>query len=228
MLPQWTSRQQTQPEEAPQQTPHSPALSPLPQSSPPRQHTPPPQLYPPRQRTPPEEAPQQNPPSPQLSPPRQRTPPPPPRQLTPPPPPHQHRRKRSVAAPMASSTIAKKSRAGSVKKAPAKLPYDMTEEETKEIVAADVKRQLAPTHPDPTEKIDPVKARRLLENLTKPPPPPLLSNYDRSIVKSYRDPQQRSGSSSSARGKQFPSSANRKTNRAPRSRCLSISLMIRG
>jgi hypothetical protein len=61
----------------------------------------------------------------------------------------------------------KKSRAGSGKKAPAKLPYDMTEKETKEIVAADVKRQLAPTRPDPTEKIDPVKARCLLENLTK-------------------------------------------------------------
>jgi hypothetical protein len=41
----------------------------------------------------------------------------------------------------------------------------MTEEETKEIVPADVKRQLAPTHSDPTEKIDPVKARRLLKNL---------------------------------------------------------------
>ena len=131
VLPQWTPHQQTQLEEAPQQTPHSPALSPLPQSSPPRQHTPPPQLSPPRQRTPPEEAPQQNPPPPQLSLPRQRTPPPPP---------HQQRRKRPAAAPAASSTTTKKSRAGpSVKKVPAKLPYDMTEEETKEIVAADVK-----------------------------------------------------------------------------------------
>jgi hypothetical protein len=91
----------------------------------------------------------------------------------------------------------------------------MTEEETKEIVAADVKRQLAPTRPDPTEKIDPVKARRLLENLTKPPPPPLLSNYDRSIVKSYRDPQQRSGSSSSARGKTIPQLGEQKNQSCP-------------
>jgi len=91
----------------------------------------------------------------------------------------------------------------------------MTEEETKEIVAADVKRQLAPTRPDPTKKIDPVKPRRLLENLTKPPPPPLLSNYDRSIVKSYRDPQQRSGSSSSARGKTIPQLGEQKNQSCP-------------
>jgi hypothetical protein len=116
---------------------------------------------------------------------------------------------------VASSTTAKKPRAGSVKKAPAKLPYDMTEEETKEFVAADVKHQLAPTHPDPTEKIDSVKARRLLENLRKPPPPPLLSNYDRSIVKSYRDPQQRSGSSSSARGKTIPQLGEQKNQSCP-------------
>jgi hypothetical protein len=64
VLPNWTAPEQTQPEEAPQQTPHSPVVSPLPQSSLVRQLSPPPQLSPSHQRTPAEEAPQQNPPPP--------------------------------------------------------------------------------------------------------------------------------------------------------------------
>ena len=69
MLAQWPQRQQTQPKEAPHQTPKSPALSSLLQPSLVRQHTPPPQLSPPPWRTLLEEAPQQNPSPPQLSPP---------------------------------------------------------------------------------------------------------------------------------------------------------------
>ena len=51
----------------------------------------------------------------------------------------------------------------------------MTEEENNGIVFADVKHQLAPKHPDPKEKIDPIKTNRCLDNLTRPPPPPLAT-----------------------------------------------------
>jgi len=59
---------------------------------------------------------------------------------------------------------------------------------------AEVKAHFAPKRPTPKEKIDPKIARRTLKNLEKPLPK-LLSDYDRAIVKSYADPQKRSGSS---------------------------------
>jgi hypothetical protein len=91
----------------------------------------------------------------------------------------------------------------------------MTDEETKEIVAADVKRQLAPKRPSPKKKIDPVKGRRCLDALERPPPCPPLSDYDRSIQKSHRDPQQRSESSGSARGKTIPQLGEQKNQSCP-------------
>ena len=54
-----------------------------------------------------------------------------------------------------------------------------------------------------------------MKNLTKPLLPPPLSHYDRSIVKSYRDTEQRSGSSSSAKGKKIPQLGEQKNQSCP-------------
>jgi hypothetical protein len=91
----------------------------------------------------------------------------------------------------------------------------MTDEETKKVMDADVKRQLAPKRPDPKEKLDPAIAEHCIENLTRPPPPPLLSDYDRSIVKSYREHVKRPGSSSSASGKTIPQLGEQKNQSCP-------------
>jgi hypothetical protein len=61
----------------------------------------------------------------------------------------------------------------------------MTVEETNDIVVVDMKRQLAPKHLPPKDKIDLVKVKRCLDALTWPPPPPLLSHYDRCIEKTF-------------------------------------------
>ena len=120
--------------------------------------------------------------------------------------------KRKSTDPSASTT-AKKSAGTSRKKAkeaPANLPYKLTDEETKIVVAADVKCQLAPVKPQPKVQIDP-KTKQHFVKMLQPPLPSLPSDYDRSITKSFNE---RSRSSS---GKKFPSSENKKTNHAPRS-----------
>ena len=94
----------------------------------------------------------------------------------------------------------------------------------------------AKKHPPPEEKVDPVKAKRTLAALTKPPKSdPPKGNYDRIIGNEFAEAE-RSGSTVSDQrlkerraGKKLPSSANKRTNRAPRSRCQKTSsLMIRG
>ena len=93
----------------------------------------------------------------------------------------------------------------------------------------------AKKHPPPEEKVDPVKAKRTLAALTKPPKSPPKGNYERIIAKTFVEAE-RSGSTVSDQrlkerraGKKLRSSANKRTNRAPRSRCLATSsLMIRG
>ena len=67
-----------------------------------------------------------------------------------------------------------------------KLSYEKTREELDASMREDVKRQLAPKRPPPELQIDPVKKKRFLENL-KRPPPVLLSDYDRSITKSHEE-----------------------------------------
>ena len=54
-------------------------------------------------------------------------------------------------------------------KAPAKLPYDLTDEELKEKVDADVKRQLAPKRPEPKEIIPEETVKKFVRNLSGPP-----------------------------------------------------------
>ena len=79
----------------------------------------------------------------------------------------------------------------------------------------------AKKHPPPEEKVDPVKAKRTLAALTKPPKSPPKGNYERIIAKTYVEAE-RSGSTVSDKrmkerraGKKLPSSANKRTNRAP-------------
>ena len=90
----------------------------------------------------------------------------------------------------------------------------------------------AKKHPPPEEKVDPVKANRTLAALTKPPKSPPRGNYERVLAKTYAEAE-RSGSTVSDQrlkerraGKKLPSSANKRTNHAPRSRCLAISSLI--
>ena len=55
----------------------------------------------------------------------------------------------------------------------------------------------AKKHPPPEEKIDPVKAKRTLAALTKPPKSPVKDNYERILTKSFIEAK-RSGSTVSA------------------------------
>ena len=122
---------------------------------------------------------------------------------------------------------AKKSSAGTsrkkAKEALAKLPYEMTDEETKLVVAADVKCQLAPKRPEPKEKIDPKVVKHFVGLLERPPPSP-PSDYDRSIIKSHNENVKRSRSSS-ASGKTIPQLGEQKNQSCPRSKC--FPMMIR-
>ena len=78
----------------------------------------------------------------------------------------------------------------------------MSEEENKKICEAQVKdffeTQRAKKHPPPEEKIDPVKAKRTMDALKKPPPSPPKTNYERIIERSYIEAE-RSGSTCSDR-----------------------------
>ena len=51
----------------------------------------------------------------------------------------------------------------------------------------------AKRHPPPEEKVDPVKAKRTLAALTKPPKSPPKGNYERVLAKAYAEAE-RSGS----------------------------------
>ena len=71
------------------------------------------------------------------------------------------------------------------------LPYERSDEENQKISEGQVndffKSVKAKKHPPPTEKIDPVKAKRTLDALQRPPPPPPQSNYDRIIEMTYKE-----------------------------------------
>ena len=65
-----------------------------------------------------------------------------------------------------------------------KLPYERTEEENDTIMRTHTKEFFegvkAKKHPPPQEKVDPVKAKRTLAALTKPPKSSPRGNYERS------------------------------------------------
>ena len=149
-------------------------------------------------------------------------PPPPPRQQgrkrpaaapaaparrSPSPPPRKQGKKTAAAAPSAlpasSSTAARGGRQyrfGPSLKTPEKLPYEGTEEENAKIVRAEVKNFFegvkAKKHPLQEEKVDPVKAKRTLAALTKPPKSLPKGNYERIIGKAFAEAE-RSGSTKS-------------------------------
>ena len=84
--------------------------------------------------------------------------------------------------------------------------------------------------PSPKEKVDPVKAKRTIDALRKPPKSPPRTNYEHITEQTYLQAQ-RLGTTVSAKrskerakGKKLPSSANKNNNCAPRSMCL----MLRG
>ena len=115
-----------------------------------------------------------------------------------------------------------------------KLPYERTKEQNAMIMRAEVddffEGLKAKRHPPLEEKVDPVKAKRTLDALRKPAKSPPRSNYERITEQTYLQAQ-RSGTTVSAKrskqrakGKKLPSSANKQSNRAPRSMCL----MLRG
>lgn len=146
---------------------------------------------------------------PQPSPARQKTPPPlpcqqtlppPSRQQTPPPQPRLLKRK-STAAPAASTTSAKES--STAKKAPAKLRYELTDEELAREVDADEKRELAPKRAPPKQYIAPRTLKHFVDMLERPRAEHLPSDYDRSIIQSHNANVQQSRSSS-ASGKTIP------------------------
>ena len=172
-LPNWTPPPPPPPP-ASQGTPPPPPPPPPPPAS--DQGTPPPSPAPPtREGTPP-------PPSP--TPARRSSPPPPPpcrqrrktdaaapappaRRSTPPPsPPCQQRQKRS-----STSRGGRQFRYGPSLKPLEKLPYEMTEQENEDIVRAQVKAHFERKRPPPKEKLDPVKAKRTIDALKRPPPP---------------------------------------------------------
>ena len=73
----------------------------------------------------------------------------------------------------------------------------MTAEENKKIVEKEVKDFFegvkAKRHPPPEEKVDPVKAKRTIDALRKPPKSPPKTNYERITQKAYLEAE-RSGS----------------------------------
>jgi len=91
--------------------------------------------------------------------------------------------KRKVTA---ASPTKKKGRKNSKDKTPEKLPYDLTHEETRTVVAAEVKRHFAPQKPEPKEKLPEEVVVRFVKNLSDPEPK-LPSDYERSISKSYSE-----------------------------------------
>ncbi|XP_073362168.1 uncharacterized protein [Aegilops tauschii subsp. strangulata] len=119
------------------------------------------------------------------------------------PPPRKQGKKTAAAAPSAlpaSSSTARGGRQyrfGPSLKTPEKLPYERTEEETTKNVRAEVTNFFegvkAKKHPPPEEKVDPVKAKRTLAALTKPPKSPPRGNYERIIAKTFVEAE-RSGS----------------------------------
>ena len=113
---------------------------------------------------------------------------------SPSPPPRKQGKKTSApsALPASSSTArgGRTYRFGPSLKTPEKLPYERTEEETRKIVRPEVKNFFegvkAKKHQPPEEKVDPVKAKRTLAALTKPPksPPKGNSHYWKGICRS--------------------------------------------
>ena len=109
----------------------------------------------------------------------------------------------ATSARLASSSTTRGGRTyrfGPSLKTPEKLPYERSEEENAKIAQTEVDDWFqglkAKRHPPPKEKVDPVKAKRTLAALTKPPKSPPKGNYERIIGKAFAEAE-RSGSTKS-------------------------------
>ena len=96
------------------------------------------------------------------------------------------------SAPASSSTASRGGRQdiyGPSLKPLEKLPYERTEEENAKIVQTEVNNLFegvkAKRHPPPEEKVDPVKAKRTIDALRKPPKSPPKTNFERITEKAY-------------------------------------------
>ncbi len=85
----------------------------------------------------------------------------------------------------------RKYRFGPSLKTPEKLPYERTPEDNAEIARTEVDDWFqglkAKRHPLSEEKVDPMKAKRTLAALTKPPKSPPKGNYERIIGKGFAE-----------------------------------------
>ena len=83
--------------------------------------------------------------------------------------------------PRPKNTQARKKKENPV---PEKSGYEMTPEELTAWVQEDMHKQLKPKKPPPKEPVDPV-GKKFYLSIMCPPKPPLMSDYNRSITKSW-------------------------------------------
>ena len=104
----------------------------------------------------------------------------------PPPSPRPAKKKKSAWVPPPPPPRYKKTqeRKKKEKPAPEKSGYEMTPEELDAWVQEDVRKQLKPKKPPPKEPVDPA-AKKFYLSMMCQPKPPLMSDYDRSITKSW-------------------------------------------
>ena len=103
----------------------------------------------------------------------------------PPPPPPPAKKKQSAWVPPPSPPRPKKTQERK-KKEPSleKSGYEMTDEELTAWVQEDMRMQLKPKKPPPKEPVDPIVKKFFLSMICQPKPP-LMSDYDCSITKSW-------------------------------------------
>ena len=104
----------------------------------------------------------------------------------PPPPPPPAKKKQSAWVPPPPPPRPKKTQEQKKKEKPApeKSGYEMTPKELDAWVQEDVRKQLKPKKPSPKEPVDPV-GKKFYLSLMCLPKPPLMSDYDHSITKSW-------------------------------------------
>jgi hypothetical protein len=95
--------------------------------------------------------------------------------------------KRKTITPSISTTRKKAGATKKAKEAPAKLAYDMTDEECKKVVDAEVKSHFAKIQPQPKEKINPTIRQHFVDLLERPSShvANAPSDYELSVKKSY-------------------------------------------
>ena len=155
-------------------------------------------------------------------PPRQPTPPP--RQPTPPPPRNTTSLKKRKAATPPRPTQ-KKGRAAKIVDIPPAPPvraYDMTPEEIKAIVDAEVKAFFAPKVPEPKVELPPKTVEHFVELLERPSihdPSVQKSDYERELIKTYKKAQREKSASAKSRSSSSHTTTARGGKKVPQLGC---------